>query len=255
MNDFTKGKPTKKLKIVNQCKINDFRAMIKETLEAMDKVLAQRTNDLEVWGEKEQAEFYKIFGSRGERIIEVEMSLRGDHHKVKMTAREVMQDCIRRLRWIKEKLTLDDFINNIYDPDNPNDSTNTTIPRDPSMPETFAAFVNNELVKEYKVHIGINFTGRIKGKGIRTCATVTGIDSRVSTLCHEMSHFVKIFNDPQHGGMGTSDYDLNGMKPKTNTDNFSAEQHNKGATTLVKQASECVFDNAYNIERYFEIVV
>ncbi|WP_330986294.1 MULTISPECIES: hypothetical protein [Enterobacterales] len=141
----------------------------------MDRVLAQRTKDLEVWGEKEQTEFYRIFGSKGDRIIEVEMSLRGDGHKVKMTAREVMQNCIRRLKWIKGQMTLDDYINEIYDPDNPDDPTNTTIPRDPDMPETFAAFVNSELEKNYEVHIGINFTGRIQGAGGQN-------------LCHSNGH-------------------------------------------------------------------
>lgn len=256
MNDFTKGKPTKKLKIVNQCKINDFRAMIKETLEAMDKVLAQRTNDLEVWGEKEQAEFYKIFGSRGERIIEVEMSLRGDHHKVKMMAREVMQDCIRRLKWIKEQLTLDDFINNIYDPDNPNDPTNTTIPRESGIPKTFSASVNAEEENDYKVKIGINFTGRLQGNRERRCATVTGVDSRVTTLCHEMSHFVKKFTDPTIGGMGTSDYNDKGLRPVPGQkDKWSILQHQLGAKEMIERGDPNVFDNAYNIEKYFEITV
>lgn len=67
MNDFTKGKPTKKLKIVNQCKINDFRAMIKETLEAMDKVLAQRTNDLEVLERRSRQNFIR-FSVLGESV-------------------------------------------------------------------------------------------------------------------------------------------------------------------------------------------
>lgn len=251
MSDVTKGKPTKKLKIINQCKINDFRAMMEEALAAMDRVLVQRTKDLDAWGEKEQAEFYRIFGSKGERVIEVEMSLRGDGHKVKMTAREVMQDCIRRLKWLKGQMTLDDYINEIYDSDN---SINNTTSSMSGVIRIFAAHVKEQKQSDYKVYIGINFTGRKKSGGIRTCASVTGVDSRVSTLCHEMSHFVKKYSDPEHGGMGTSDYDNTGRKPDPEErDNWSAEQHKSGADMLVKLRSECVFDNAYNIERYFEI--
>ncbi|WP_330985861.1 MULTISPECIES: hypothetical protein [Enterobacterales] len=256
MSDVTKGKPAKKLKIINQCKINDFRAMMEEALAAMDRVLAQRTKDLEVWGEKEQTEFYRIFGSKGDRIIEVEMSLRGDGHKVKMTAREVMQNCIRRLKWIKGQMTLDDYINEIYDPDNPDDPTNSAIRPKSGMPKTFSAYVNEQKQDDYKVHIGINFTGRVEGGNTRVCATVMGSDSRVTTLCHEMSHFVKIFADPEHGGMGTSDYDVKGRKPASGQkDKDTILQHQSGANDMVIRNDYNVFDNAYNIEKYFEITL
>lgn len=50
MSDTTKGKPSKNGKIINQCKINDFNAMIEETLQALEKVLEQREKDLNNWG-------------------------------------------------------------------------------------------------------------------------------------------------------------------------------------------------------------
>jgi hypothetical protein len=68
-----------------------------------------------------------IFGSKGERILDIDMPIRGVSDIHKITAREVMQDCIRRLTWIKNQLTLDSFVNLIYDPDNPSDSTNSTL--------------------------------------------------------------------------------------------------------------------------------
>ncbi|WP_330986295.1 MULTISPECIES: hypothetical protein [Enterobacterales] len=68
-----------------------------------------------------------------------------------------------------------------------------------------------------------------------------------------MSHFVKKYTDPEHGGMGTYDYDDKGKKPETKNDNWSTEQHNRGADTLVNKGREDVFNNAYNIERYFII--
>lgn len=46
MKDKTIGKPSKNKTIINQCKINDFKVMIKETLDAIGKVLDQRKLDL-----------------------------------------------------------------------------------------------------------------------------------------------------------------------------------------------------------------
>lgn len=255
MSDTTSGKPEKKLKVVKQCKINDFNAMVEEAWKAMGNVLEQREKDLTTnWGEVTQAEFLKIFGSEGKREIEVEMSLKGEPHKVIMTAREIMLDGIRRFNNLRELITLNDFINYIYDRDHPDDPINSKIPRDPKMPETFAANVNGEKESDYKINIGINFIGRKGGNGLRACATVMGEDSRVATLCHEMSHFVKKWSDPSLGGMGTGDYDDTGRRLKRREkDSWSAKQHNDGADLLVKNGSELVFDNAYNIERYFRI--
>lgn len=168
-----------------------------------------------------------------------------------------MKDCVRRLRLIVSELSVDSFINLIYDPDNPEAPTNSKIPRDPTLPRTFGAFVNSEQQGNYKINIGINFTGRVKKRsGIRICSTVMGMGSRVSTLCHEMSHFEKKFADSSLGGMGTFDYDVDGRKPLPGEkDNWSYEQHLAGADKLVKTKDENVFDNSYNIERYFEIIV
>lgn len=255
MNDKTKGKPSKNKTVINQCKINDFKVMIKETLDAINKVLEQRKFDLETWGEKEQDEFYIIFGSKGERILDIDMPIRGVSNIQKMTAREVMQDCIRRLIWIKGQLTLDSFINLIYDPDNPNDPTNSTVPREPGSPKTFAAYVKPSQQTDLKVYIGINFTGRVNNRNVRTCGAVMGVDSRVATLCHEISHFEKNFVDPSLGGMGTLDYESDGSRPLPNQDNSSYEGHLAGADKLVRSGDKNVFNNAYNIERYFQIEV
>lgn len=255
MKDKTKGKPSKNKTIINQCKINDFKVMIKETLDAIGKVLDQRNLDLKTWGEKEQDEFYMIFGSKGERILDIDMPIRGVSDIYKITAREVMQDCIRRLTWIKNQLTLDSFVNLIYDPDNPSDSTNSTLSRAAGTPKTFAAFVKPSQQTDFKVYIGINFTGRINDRNVRTCGAVMGIDSRVATLCHELSHFEKNFVDPTSGGMGTLDYESDGSKPLPNQDNSSYEGHLAGADKLVRSGDKNVFNNAYNIERYFQIEV
>lgn len=236
MSDSTIAKPSKEKKIFNQCITNDFKTMIKESLNAMDKVLDQRTLDLATWGTKEQSDFFQIFGSKGERIINITTSKRDVTQVVSITARELMLDCIRRLRWIKEKLAPESFINEI------------------EGPKKFCAYVAAELEEDYIVHIGVNFTGRLNDNQKRVCMNVTGDDSRVSTLCHELSHFVKHYADPTVGGMGTYDYDVRGKKhSRTTIDTGTFAQHKAGADLLVRLHDENVFDNSYNIERYFQI--
>lgn len=255
MSDTTKGKPAKNKIIINQCKINDFKAMMDEASNAMDRVLEQRVKDLDSWGRKEQEEFYTIFGSRGERLVHVNVPIKGVKNIVEMKALDVMKDCVRRLKAIKETLTLDSYINQIYDPDNPDAPTNSTLPHDPSLPKTFCAYVNGEQQDNYQVKIGINFTGRISN-GVRSCGKVMGIDSRVATLCHEISHFEKKFLDASLGGVGAGDYDINGRRlARGERDVWSNAQHAAGADLLVKNSDEKVFDNAYNLERYFQIKV
>lgn len=252
MRDTTKGKPEKVRNIVNQCKINDFRVMIKEAMNAFDKVLSKRKLDLETWGEKEQKEFYRIFGSRGDEIVNIDMPIRGISNIKSMTAREVMLDCIRRLVWIRGQLTVDSFINKINIHQDPIISSDSS---DINLPKAFAAYVIPTQQKDFKIYIGINFTGRVNNNAIRNCAAVTGIDSRVATLCHEMSHFEKNFVDPTLGGMGTLDYESDGSKPLPNQDNSSYIGHLNGADKLVRTGNKNVFNNAYNIERYFQIVI
>jgi hypothetical protein len=253
MSDTTKGKASKSGTVINQCKINDFNAMIEETLKAMEEVLNQREKDLNEWTEDKQKEFYTIFGSKGECVVNVNIPIRGMRNIVKMQARDVMKDCVRRLKLIKGELNQDSFINLIFDPDNPDAPTNSKIPRDPKSPRTFCAFVNQEQQDNYKINIGINFTGRISD-GMRTCSAVTGVSSRVATLCHEMSHFEKKFSDSFLGGMGTVDYDVNGRKPlPSEKDKWSYKEHLDGAKILVNKGDENVFDNSYNIEQYFEV--
>lgn len=146
-----------------------------------------------------------------------------------------MIDCVRRLKWIRAQLTVESFVNKINDE------------------KAFCASVTSGLEKNYKIEIGINFTGR-KNNGTRKCANVMGVDSRVATLCHEMSHFDKHYVDPMLGGMGTSDYDVDGKKHSTRElDKWSIQEHRLGADKLVKTGDSNVFDNAYNIERYFEL--
>jgi len=237
MSATTKVTLSKDKITINKCLKNDFKIMVREALDAMGHVLEQRKKDLETWTPEKQEEFYKIFGSRGERIIPVEISTRGVSQIQNMTAREIMLDGIKRLGWIREQLQIDDCVNMI------------------DSPKIFCAKVSSGQESDYKVYIGINFTGRLKVNGFRSCMSVMGEDSRTSTLFHEMSHFVKKFAAPSEGGMGTSDYDENCLKIQEGQDDSSYEQHKNGAEKMVRNGDPLVFDNAYNIEHYFQINV
>lgn len=241
MKDRTTAKPSKEITVFRQCKINDYEAMIKETLEAMDKVLEQRKKDLDVWGEKEKNEFFTIFGIKGESIVHIDMPRRGVTSLVRMKAIDVMKDCINRLQHVRGTMGVSNFVNKINEP------------------HEVCAKVVGEPQDNYLIEIGINFVGRRKrgnNSDQRICLQVTGRDSRVATLCHELSHIPKKFSDPSQGGMGTSDYDSKGIRQSPyQEDKDSYKQHVAGATKLVNEGNELVFDNAYNIERYFEIEI
>lgn len=248
MSDMTSGKPLKKTEktkeniVFKQCKINDYDAMIDETLKAMDRVLERREADLTRWGDKEKNEFSTIFGRKGEDKIKVNMPIRGKENIVIMEARDIMKDCVRRIKYVRSTMSTKDFINKINDPK-----------------REVCAKVPGEPQSDYKVEIGINFVGRRKKDGAtanRICLNVTGPDSRVSTLCHELSHIPKLWTNPSGGGMGTSDYNSKGEKQSPfDDDKDSYEEHVIGANKLIKDLSDSVFDNAYNIERYFEIKI
>lgn len=238
MSDTTTSFPSKEKKVFKQCKINDFEAMIAETLGALDKVLEQRTKDLNLWGEKEQRDFLNIFGWEGNEVVHVDMPVRGVSNLVEMTAKEVIFDCVERISYVRGTMTVSSFLNRI-------DSAREV-----------CASVKGEPQDNYEVEIGINFVGRRNrnnGKD-RICMSITGRDSRVSTLCHELSHIPKQYASPKDGGIGASDYDSKGIKKSPYKDDMeSYEQHVAGANLLIFNKSECVFDNAYNLERYFEI--
>lgn len=173
MSGTTKVALSKDKVTINQCIKNDFKIMVQEAIDAMGRVLEQRKKDLETWAPENQDEFLKIFGSHGERVIPVEIFTRGISQVKNMTAREIMLDSIKRLTWIRKQLKIDDYVNMI------------------DSPKIFCAKVSSGQESNYKVYIGINFTGRLKNNGVRACMNIMAEDSRVSTLCHEMGHFVK----------------------------------------------------------------
>ena len=161
-------------------------------------------------------EFNKIFGTK------VDKQIYGNK-----TALMIMQDGLRRISAIHDQMIRmgDDGKMTCY-------YLNNTICGG------FTARVNGNLDKNYSVFIAQKFLG----------LNVTGSESQVGVLCHEMSHFVRAGEGGINGGMGTGDLNANGE------DAFlTAEGHKKAAKQMVYMHSRDVFRSAYNIERYFEI--
>lgn len=97
--------------------------------------------------------------------------------------------------------------------------------------ENVHAYVVGTQDKDYEIFIGKKF---VKDK-------MTGHDSRVATLCHEMSHYGFILN--------SSDVPPQGKNPLQT----SPKQFQEQANLMVSKGDTGVMQNAYNIERYFEI--
>ncbi|BCG09858.1 MULTISPECIES: peptidase M35 [Buttiauxella] len=204
-----------------------FKIMIRKALKATKMVLLERCDDLLHWSKEDKNEFRTIFGFDGDNYVNVKKY--GENTGRQIKARFLMADGIRRLMVIANELNLDSFKN--Y-----------------TKCERFAAFVSPDLDPPYIINIGAHFESR-KGSKI----LVTGNDSHVSTICHEISHIIKYWKDNSKGGMWTQDYTAANKFSTSDKDEVSYEKHVLVAQQLVDAKEEQLFENAYNIERYFYI--
>lgn len=164
---------------------------------------------------KEASEFNKIFGSK------VDKKIHGD-----TTALMIMQDGLRRIRTLHDQMIRED-----------SDGKLTCYYLNNTVCGNFTARVNENIDRDYKIFIAHKFLN----------LAVTGENSQVSTLCHEMSHFARTGEGGINGGMGTGDLNASGK------DAFLSEEgHKAAAIQMVNKHSENVFHSAYNIEKYFE---
>ncbi|MGB7803634.1 hypothetical protein [Buttiauxella sp.] len=241
---------------------NQFKKMMDEAFEATKKVLKQRKKDLseEGWNTDKQKEFYTIFGMSGSAMITVDS--KEEREKVKkarsedkdsseappmdpyietrdnITAYIYMKESVDRLFDMCEKIYVKPPLdgaplihgNFVNQTDRTNSSANVRADQNLGLkPELYE--------KVLKINIHQNFV----------CKPLMGFDSQVSTLCHELSHFFRS-QDTKHGGMGTDDMPMVG--------GFSAtKEYIKYANDLKSVGDQDVFKNAYNIERYFELVI
>lgn len=110
----------------------------------------------------------------------------------------------------------------------------------------FAAYIEPNLDPPYIVNKGKNFEPRGGKKN-----SVTGEDSHVSTLCHEMSHIFWYWKNTDDGVMWTQDYTAIDRFATSMEDEISYTKHIKLANNLVRLHKDQLFENAYNIEKYF----
>lgn len=68
-----------------------------------------------------------------------------------------------------------------------------------------------------------------------------------------MSHIFWYWGDNQKGGMWTQDYTGINKFATSNKDEVSYEKHVSVANDLVTLRKDQLFENAYNVERYFYI--
>ncbi|HCP9719170.1 TPA: peptidase M35 [Escherichia coli] len=228
-NNQTSGQPKPEPEeCVKEQKITDhFKIMIDKARKAQKLVLIKRVDDLLRWGAQEEYDFSKIFGVKGNK--EVNIRKYGHNTGRRMNARFLMMDGVRRLMIIANDLTMSSFIN--YTGCN-----------------EFAAFVSPSKDMPYIINIGAKFEYRDGKKN-----PVTGKDSHVATLCHEMSHIQWYYGDNKKGGMWSQDYTTTDKYSTCKEDEVSYDEHIRIATKLISKQKDQIFENAYNIERYFEI--
>ncbi|HCD7967554.1 TPA: hypothetical protein ACKFQ2_002545 [Citrobacter amalonaticus] len=240
-NEKSTATSTKEEECIKEFIISDkFKKMMTNVLNSTKNVLTKRLENLNNWTEADQQEFLTIFGVPGDFKITSQYSSKGEKDFLSETldARTYMKESISRLIFICEKISVQDRVCenglNVYG----NFVNNTSItPGSARVNDDRTIGLEPELYKnELKVEILQNFTKK----------KYSGSDSKVSTLCHELSHFCRyLINGEQRGGMGTKD-----SPTKTFDSNYNYVAY---AKSLVDKHSPEVFNNAYNIEKYFEI--
>lgn len=254
----TKEKTINQTKCVKGCKVTDqFQKMVLTALKAQRIVLHQRALDLKTWEEKEKNEFLEIFGIEGSVEITIDSkeekadarekengSVDNYIEKRSITAHEFMKESVQRLIYMCDQLYVDDAKEGDERHDkklNANITYGSFINRTEDHRYTAGVCSDQTLTlapERYKEELKINIYQRFTNK------VLTGVESQVSTLCHELSHFFREGEKGELGGMGT--YDMR------ETAGGSYLQY---AKELKKKSSQLVFRNAYNIELYFGLAI
>ncbi len=250
--------------------------MMDEALPCALKVLKKRQHDLAKWGKGEQDEFYKIMGVRGDVLIEHTFYICDidDENTYSPSAKDTTT-VVDFMRKAVERMYI--IMSNLHT----GPQRVEVSPTDPCDPELGAVpdkrvykygnFVNRTYTSQYSAHVERTETwhctpDQYKNKleihiGYNFCKKkLMGPDSKVSTLCHEVSHFHrverknavwtsaqdKINSRGPWGGVGTDDLPNNGDHKDDNTYIIYRNE-------LRDAHSLKVFENAYNFELYFEL--
>lgn len=260
-NGISESNSEQKKECVKEFLVSDkFKPMIEEVFISVKKVLAQRKQNLTDWTSIDEEEFIRIFGINKDVEIQSKYSARNETEKriEKVKAREFMLSGINRFIEICNNISVENrtcvngenlygnFLN--YTHITPGsariESTQTLGCTPKGDDEEIEKYYGNTKVmvrrKSYKDKLRIEIFHNFLNKPL------WGHDSKVSTLCHELSHLCRYGVDNEsYGGMGTLDLPTVDFDPDFNYEKFAAE--------LVGNPE--VFKNSYNIERYFEIKV
>ncbi|EAV1733882.1 peptidase M35 [Salmonella enterica] len=228
-DQFTPGdtEPESKECVKEQQITDHFKIMINKARRAQKMVLIKRADDLLSWGAQEEVDFSNIFGVKGNKIIKVRKY--GQDSGKRMPARFLMIDGVRRLMILANDLAIDNY-------------------KDFTKCNEYAAFVSPGMDVPYIINIGGNFEYRQGRK-----QSISGKESQVATLCHEMSHLQWYYKDNNKGGMWTQDYISLKEFATSRANEISYEAHVQVANVLFRSGNDQIFENAYNIERYFEV--
>ncbi|EDX3117379.1 hypothetical protein B6O77_004597 [Salmonella enterica subsp. enterica serovar Mississippi] len=217
---------------------DQFKKIIDEAFEKTKSILEKRYDNLTKEWDSHKDEFSSVFGIDGEETISVNYYTPGQQidpdyvprtprntpSKMEITAHQFMIDGVKRLMDICAMLYID---NRKYDKVWGFDRYGSFI-NETALTLGAARVAKgqtlNALPSQYKERIRIEILHRFI-----EITRITGRDSRVSTLCHELSHLV-IYkeNGVYYGGMGTDDILPEGLS-RTNSN------YTKHADTLLKK--------------------
>ncbi|WP_373240549.1 hypothetical protein [Kluyvera ascorbata] len=263
---------------------NKFVVMMTDSLAYTLSVLKKRQKDLNTWGQAEQKEFEEIMGVSLKNDIEhtyyiCDMGNINTYHRPaveKTSVYEFMKKSVDRMCYIVEQLHVDSnpVEVSLVDP-----CSKELGPVPDKSVFKYGNFVNRTFTSEYSAFVKRDATcicppDKYKEQleiniGYNFCSKkMMGPDSKVSTLCHEISHFYRVESKNEMpvsennekksrgtwGGVGTDDLPNDGDYKHTE-DADGENIYIKYRKDLKERHSLDVFKNAYNFELYFELCV
>ena len=263
-------------KYIKNITVSDkFKRMMDEALIATRVVLERRKNDLRIWGRAQQKEFTDKMGVKGDDIIIHKFIVCDVSRKKELTVEEESTTVIEFMRKAVDRMIV--IINELHVGERK---------RVPQYDENgrekaeevykYVSFVNKTFTSDFSAYVLSSRTQVIKpsqySEGLEinighnfTTKKLMGANSKVSTLCHEISHFNRVENESYKkeeyvdgkdqqkyrgswGGVSTRDL-------PEGKDHKHDGGYEKYRDILKKQHSIDVLKNAYNFEMYFEIEV
>ncbi len=261
---------------------NRFVEMMMIALPCALRVLKKRQQDLATWGEKEKKEFETIMGVSGDKEVEhtyyiCDMENTNTYHRPeteKTTAHKFMQKAVDRMCYIMSQLHVDPNPVEVSEvdpcsrelgpvPDKKVYKYGNFVNR--TYTSEYSAFVERDATCKYppdkykeqlEINIGYNFHWK----------DMMGANSKASTLCHEISHFLRVERKDEKWASESDKKEARGAWGGVNTDDLPNDgdyKHKTGSSgeniyiefrkDLKESHSLDVFKNAYNFELYFQL--